>query len=94
MFYTGKEIDWKETLIIIRTLIDQKIKHVYVAMYRLELRKGSHRMAWEGTPHSIQTGIPSIIGTGDCLTFSSHTAALFTDNGNLAINVTVSPCPC
>jgi len=58
---------------------------------RLELRKGRRRLAWEGTPHSIQIGIQSIISTGECLSFNSHTAALFADNGNLAINVTICP---
>jgi E3 ubiquitin-protein ligase SIAH1 len=59
-------------------------------VYRLELRKGRRRLAWEGCPYSIQNGIQSVINTSDCLIFNSCTAAMFTDNGNLAINVTLS----
>lgn len=62
---------------------------MYSVLCRLELKKGRRRFSWEGTPHSIQTSIQSIVGSGACLRFSSQSASLFTDNGNLAINVTV-----
>jgi len=66
---------------------------VYV-MHRLEVKKGRRRLAWEGTPHSIQTGTQTIVSSGECLVFNSHTAALFADGGNLAINVTICPYSC
>jgi len=61
---------------------------------RLELKKGRRRLAWDGTPHSIQTDIHSIVSSGECLKFNSDTAALFADSGNLAINVMICSHSC
>jgi len=61
-------------------------------VYRLELRKGRRRLAWEGSPHSIQAGVQLAINASDCLIFDGRTANMFADNSNLAINVTMSPC--
>jgi len=58
------------------------------------VKRGRRRLAWEGTPHSIQTATQSIVSSGECLVFNSHTAALFADAGNLAINVTICPYSC
>lgn len=58
----------------------------------LELRKGRRRLTWEGSPHSIKEGIQSVISASDCMTFDGQTGAMFTDNSNLAINVTMFVC--
>ena len=58
----------------------------------LELRKGRRRLMWEGCPHSIKQDLHSIIANSDCLMFDGRTAAMFAENGNLAINVTMSLC--
>lgn len=60
-------------------------------IYRLELNGHRRRLTWEATPKSIQEGVQSAINTSDCLVFDTHIAQLFADNGNLGINVTISP---
>ncbi|THD22399.1 E3 ubiquitin-protein ligase [Fasciola hepatica] len=62
-------------------------------IYRLELNGHRRRLTWEACPRSIQDGVQSAIGASDCLVFDSNTAQLFTDNGNLGINVTISQVP-
>lgn len=59
-------------------------------VYRLELNGSKRRLTWESTPKSIHEGIQQAILHSDCLVFDGATAALFSENGNLAINVTVS----
>lgn len=60
-------------------------------IYRLELNGHRRRLTWEATPRSIHEGVQSAINTSDCLVFDTHIATLFADNGNLGINVTISP---
>jgi len=60
-------------------------------IYRLELNGHRRRLTWEATPRSIHEGVQSAINTSDCLVFDTHIAQLFADNGNLGINVTISP---
>lgn len=60
-------------------------------IYRLELNGHRRRLTWEATPRSIHDGVQSAINTSDCLVFDTHIAQLFADNGNLGINVTISP---
>ncbi|XP_054160776.1 E3 ubiquitin-protein ligase SIAH1A-like [Oppia nitens] len=60
-------------------------------IYRLELNGHKRRLTWEATPRSIHEGVQSAINTSDCLVFDTHIAQLFADNGNLGINVTISP---
>ncbi|CAF2130424.1 unnamed protein product [Rotaria magnacalcarata] len=59
-------------------------------VYRLELNGSKRRLTWESTPKSIHDGIQQAILLSDCLVFDGATALLFSENGNLAINVTVS----
>lgn len=59
-------------------------------LYRLELNGSKRRLTWESTPKSIHEGIQQAILLSDCLVFDGATAQLFSENGNLAINVTVS----
>jgi hypothetical protein len=59
-------------------------------VYRLELNGNKRRLTWESTPKSIHDGIQQAILLSDCLVFDGATALLFSENGNLAINVTVS----
>ncbi|CAF0782429.1 unnamed protein product [Adineta ricciae] len=59
-------------------------------VYRLELSGNKRRLTWESTPKSIHEGIQQAILLSDCLVFDGATALLFSENGNLAINVTVS----
>ncbi|UJR09745.1 hypothetical protein I4U23_013974 [Adineta vaga] len=58
-------------------------------IYRLELTGSKRRLTWESTPKSIHEGIQQAILLSDCLVFDGATALLFSENGNLAINVTV-----
>ncbi|RWS25053.1 E3 ubiquitin-protein ligase SIAH1-like protein [Leptotrombidium deliense] len=60
-------------------------------IYRLELNGHRRRLTWEATPRSIHEGVQSAINISDCLVFDTHIAQLFADNGNLGINVTISP---
>ncbi|CAF0860290.1 unnamed protein product [Rotaria sordida] len=59
-------------------------------VYRLELNGSKRRLTWESTPKSIHEGIQQAILLSDCLVFDGATALLFSENGNLAINVTIS----
>jgi hypothetical protein len=59
-------------------------------VYRLELNGSKRRLTWESTPKSIHEGIQQAILLSDCLVFDGATASLFSENGNLAINVTIS----
>ena len=58
----------------------------------LELRKGRQRLTWEASPHSIKDSLQSVISASDCLVFDGPTGAMFADNSNLAINVTILLC--
>lgn len=58
--------------------------------YRLELNGHRRRLTWEAMPRSIHEGVASAIRNSDCLVFDTSIAKLFADNGNLAINVTIS----
>uniref|UniRef100_A0A1B0B0Y5 E3 ubiquitin-protein ligase n=1 Tax=Glossina palpalis gambiensis TaxID=67801 RepID=A0A1B0B0Y5_9MUSC len=60
-------------------------------VYCLEINSNRRRLTWEAMPHSIQQGFMSAIDNSDCLVFDTSIADLFADNGNLAINVTISP---
>ncbi|KAI1296877.1 E3 ubiquitin-protein ligase SIAH1 [Halotydeus destructor] len=60
-------------------------------IYRLELNGHRRRLTWEASPRSIHEGVQNAINTSDCLVFDTHIAQLFADNGNLGINVTISP---
>ena len=59
---------------------------------RLELNGHRRRLTWEATPRSIHDGVLSAINKSDCLVFDMNIAQLFSDSGNLGINVTVSMC--
>ena len=60
-------------------------------VYRLELNKSRRKLTYEASPKSIDEGVQSAINSSDCLVFDAHIAQLFADNGNLGINVTISP---
>jgi len=60
--------------------------------YRLELNGQRRRLTWEATPMSIHDGVQQAIIKSDCLVFDSNTAQMFSENGNLGINVTISIC--
>jgi hypothetical protein len=65
--------------------------NLYIIVHcRLELNGHRRRLIWEATPHSIHDGVSSAILNSDCLFFDTNTAKLFSDNGNLGINVTIS----
>ena len=63
------------------------------------------RLTWEATPRSIHEGVASLvlsnliinlklhfsaIANSDCLVFDTSVAKMFSENGNLGINVTIS----
>jgi len=58
--------------------------------YRLELNGHRRRLTWEATPRSIHEGVASAIANSDCLVFDTAVATMFSENGNLGINVTIS----
>ncbi|XP_059469160.1 E3 ubiquitin-protein ligase Siah1-like isoform X2 [Neocloeon triangulifer] len=58
--------------------------------YRLELNGMRRRLTYEATPRSIHEGVSTAIHNSDCLVFDPSIAQLFSDNGNLGINVTIS----
>merc|ERR1711956_55010 len=58
--------------------------------YRLELNGHRRRLTWEATPRSIHEGVASAIANSDCLVFDTSVAKMFSENGNLGINVTIS----
>ncbi|XP_043927651.1 seven in absentia homolog 3 [Protopterus annectens] len=58
--------------------------------YRLELSRNKRRLKWEATPRSVLEGVDSIIRDNDGLVFNESLAYLFSDNGILALSVTVS----
>ncbi|XP_048192191.1 E3 ubiquitin-protein ligase SIAH1-like [Perognathus longimembris pacificus] len=60
--------------------------------YRLELSGPRRRLTWEATPGSIHEEVATAIMNSDCLVFDTSIAQLFAENGNLAINVTISMC--
>lgn len=60
-------------------------------VYRLELTTYKRRILWEAVPRSICEGVQSAINSSDCLIFDTTMAQFFADNGNLGINVTISP---
>lgn len=60
--------------------------------YKLELNGPRRRLTWEATPRSIHDGIATAIEQSDCLVFDTNIALLFSENGNLGINVTISSC--
>uniref|UniRef100_A0A0K0E4I0 E3 ubiquitin-protein ligase n=1 Tax=Strongyloides stercoralis TaxID=6248 RepID=A0A0K0E4I0_STRER len=59
-------------------------------IYRLELSNQKRRLCWEAAPKSIHEGIASSLNSSDCLLFDSKLAKLFSENGNLGINVTIT----
>uniref|UniRef100_A0A7E4VRA0 E3 ubiquitin-protein ligase n=1 Tax=Panagrellus redivivus TaxID=6233 RepID=A0A7E4VRA0_PANRE len=59
-------------------------------MYRLELNNRRRRLTFEGTPRSIHEGVSGSINQSDCLCFDTNQAQLFSENGNLGINVTIT----
>jgi len=61
--------------------------------YRLELNGHRRRLTWEATPRSIHEGVASAIQNSDCLVFDTAVAQMFSENGNLGINVTISQTP-
>ena len=60
--------------------------------YRLELNGQRRRLTWEATPRSIHDGVQQAIQVSDCMVFDSNCAQMFSENGNLGINVTISMC--
>jgi len=60
--------------------------------YRLELNGSRRRLTWEATPRSIHDGVQNAIANSDCLVFDSNTAQMFSESGNLGINVTLTHC--
>ncbi|XP_065319442.1 E3 ubiquitin-protein ligase SIAH1A-like [Gordionus sp. m RMFG-2023] len=58
--------------------------------YKLELNGNGRRLTWEARPRSVHEGIANAIAKCDCLVFESGVASLFAENGNLAINVTIT----
>lgn len=64
----------------------------YFFLYSLELNNNRRRLTWQATPRSILEGVAPAIMSSDCLVFDTNIAQIFTDNGNLAINVTISLC--
>jgi E3 ubiquitin-protein ligase SIAH1 len=48
------------------------------------------RLTYEATPRSIHEGVSTAIHNSDCLVFDPSIAQLFSDSGNLGINVTIS----
>ena len=60
--------------------------------YRLELNGQRKRLTWEATPRSIHDGVQNAIANSDCLVFDQNTAQMFSETGNLGINVTVTYC--
>uniref|UniRef100_A0A914YLK7 E3 ubiquitin-protein ligase n=1 Tax=Panagrolaimus superbus TaxID=310955 RepID=A0A914YLK7_9BILA len=58
-------------------------------IYRLELSSRRRRLSFEGTPRSIHEGVAASITQSDCLCFDTNQAQLFSENGNLGINVTI-----
>uniref|UniRef100_A0A0N4ZBB6 E3 ubiquitin-protein ligase n=1 Tax=Parastrongyloides trichosuri TaxID=131310 RepID=A0A0N4ZBB6_PARTI len=59
-------------------------------IYRLELSNQKRRLCWEAAPRSIHEGIATSLSMSDCLLFDSKLARLFSENGNLGINVTIT----
>lgn len=59
-------------------------------LYKLELNGHGRRMLWEATPRSIHEGVTAAIQNNDCLVFETSMAHMFSENGNLGINVTIS----
>ncbi|XP_047463596.1 E3 ubiquitin-protein ligase Siah2-like [Mugil cephalus] len=60
--------------------------------YRLELHRDRRRLSWEARPRPVHGGAAAAIMDSDCLVLDASTAHLFTHNGNLEINVTISMC--
>lgn len=60
-------------------------------IYRLELSGHKRRLVWEATPRSINEGVQNTINSSDCLVFDTLVAQNFSENGNLGINVTITP---
>ncbi|XP_049622834.1 E3 ubiquitin-protein ligase SIAH1A-like [Suncus etruscus] len=59
-------------------------------LYRLDLSCPKRRLTWEATPKSIYEGVTEAILSGDCFVFDTTISDIFSDSGNLAINVTIS----
>lgn len=59
--------------------------------YRLELNGNRRKLVWEAQPKSINEGVQCAINSSDCLVFDTTIAQYFSENGNLGINVTISP---
>lgn len=61
--------------------------------FRLELSSKRRRLSFEGQPRSIHEGVAAAIAQSDCLSFDTNQAQLFSENGNLGINVTIQQLP-
>ena len=64
-------------------------------------RRDQYMRVWPGTkltynhksqkcPHNLKTIFFSAIANSDCLVFDTAVATMFSENGNLGINVTIS----
>lgn len=58
--------------------------------YRLLLNGKRRRLSWEATPRGVAEGPASSSLSNDSLVFDTVMAQTFTNNGSLAINVTIS----
>ncbi|XP_065347219.1 E3 ubiquitin-protein ligase Siah1-like [Cloeon dipterum] len=58
--------------------------------YKLELNGNKRKLTYEAAPRSIHEGVAAAINHSDCLVFDPSIAKLFSDHGNLGINVTIS----
>lgn len=61
-------------------------------LYRLDLCCPKRRLTWEATPKSVYEGVTTAISSGDCFVFDTTISEIFSDSGNLAINVTIFRC--
>lgn len=62
-------------------------------LYRLELTNRGRRLMWEGHPQPLEVGFRKAIRNSDCLMFDTKMADLFSEAGNLAINVSILKAP-
>nr|XP_014352065.1 PREDICTED: seven in absentia homolog 3 [Latimeria chalumnae] len=58
--------------------------------YQLQLNRNQRRLTWEATPRSVLEHVDSIIAESDCLVLNASLAHLFSDNGNLAIIISIA----
>jgi len=86
-----QETDGRQTFYAIVQIIGTRRQAEGFA-YRLELNGQRRRLTWEATPRSIHDGVQQAINNSDCMQFDSNCAHMFSENGNLGINVTISMC--